>query len=170
MTRKELEGIVTRFMDSFTTMTLVCSLDDRPWAAAVYYARQGLDLIFFSSSNSRHSMIFAHNGRAAAAIHGDYKGWKEIKGLQMEGTVAPITGTVAKARALTAYLKRYPFAKEFFTVPAAISPGVALKITNLGLYIFRPENIRYLDNEPGFGTRWKLEIVDGKPVGEPVLD
>jgi len=170
MTRKELEGIVTRFMDSFTTMTLACCLNDQPWAAAVYYARQGFDLIFFSSSNSRHSTIFARNGRAAAAIHGDYKGWKEIKGLQMEGTVEPITGPSATARAITDYLKRYPFAKEFFAVPTALSRDVLFKMTKIGLYRFRPANIRFLDNEPGFGTRWKLEMMDGKPVGEPVLD
>jgi uncharacterized protein len=169
MTRQELERIVTEFMDSFTTMTLACSLNDKPWAAAVYYARQGFDLVFFSSPDSLHSRNFSQNARAAAAIHGDYRGWKEIKGLQMEGTVGPFAGTAAKARALATYLKRYPFTKDFFVDPGAISPGVALKMAKMALYRFRPDNIRFLNNEAGFGTRWKLELKNGKPIGDAVL-
>jgi len=169
MTRQELERIVTEFMDSLTTITLACSLEDRPWAAAVYYARQGFDLVFFSSSDSLHSRNLSRNPRAAAAIHGDYRGWKEIKGLQMEGTVEPISGAAATARALATYLKCYPFAKEFFADPGSISPRVALKMRKMALYRFRPDNIRYLNNEAGFGTRWKLELKGGKPFGDAVL-
>jgi uncharacterized protein YhbP (UPF0306 family) len=169
MNRQELERIVTEFMDSFTTMTLACSVDDKPWAAAVYYARQGFDLVFFSSPDSLHSRNFSRNPSAAAAIHGDYRGWKEIKGLQLEGSVEPLTGATAKARALATYLKRYPFAKEFFVYPAAISPGVVLKMARMVLYRFRPDNILFMSNEAAFGTRWKLKLRKGKPVGEAVL-
>jgi len=170
MTREELERIAVKFMDSFTTMTLACSLEDRPWGAAVYYARKGLDLVFFSSPQSRHSRIFSKNPLAAAAIHGDYKGWKEIKGLQMEGRVERIEGVRARAGAVATYLKRYPFAKEFISSPGAVSTGVALKAAGIDLYVFRPDRIRYMDNEAGFGTRWKLEIENGKAVGDVVLD
>jgi hypothetical protein len=32
-------------------------------------------------------------------------------------------------------------------------------------FTFRPDAILYLDNEAGFGTRWKLEVEGGKTCG-----
>jgi uncharacterized protein YhbP (UPF0306 family) len=169
MTREELERIVIEFMNSFTTMNLACSEGEKPWGAAVFYAREGFDLIFFSSPSSRHSTAFSEKPEAAATIHGDYKGWKEIKGLQMEGTVERVKGVRAQARALTAYLKRYPFAREFLSDPSALSASLARKMAKVALYRFRPTTILYVDNEEGFGTRWKLEIENGKAVGDADL-
>jgi uncharacterized protein YhbP (UPF0306 family) len=169
MTLEELEDIVTRYMDSCNAMTLACSIDDKPWAAAVYYARQGLDLIFFSSPSSRHSVIFSQNTRAAATINGGSQGWKDIKGLQMEGHIHAVTTAKSKARAISTYLKRHPFVSEFLSDPLSISAKVAKKMSKVELYFFRPDAILYLDNEAGFGTRWKLEVEGGKasgPAGE----
>ena len=55
---RRLERIVIRYMDSFTTMTLACCAEERPWAADVFYARQRLDLIFFSSPTSHIALLF----------------------------------------------------------------------------------------------------------------
>jgi uncharacterized protein len=168
MTRRDLERTVAEFMDSHTTMTLACCSGSSPWAAAVYYARHGLDLVFFSSPASRHSTVLAENPRAAAAIHGDYEGWQEIKGLQMEGSVEQIKGATAKAVAMTTYLVRYPFAKDLLFRPGMVSARVARKMAKVVLYKFRPDSIVYMDNEAEFGTRWKLEIKDGRAVADPV--
>jgi len=170
MTREELERKTVEFMDSCTTMTLACSLEDTPWAAAVYYARQGLDLIFFSSPRSRHATVLASNPTAAATVHGEYARWQDNRGLQLEGTVRPIRGAMALARATATYLKRHPFVKEFLTSPAAISAETAGKMSRVGLYLFRTRSVRYLDNSAGFGTRWKMEVKDGKAVGDVVLE
>ncbi len=170
MTREELETVVIQHMDSITTMTLAGCIDEKPWAAAVYYARRAFDLIFFSSPSSRHSMIFARNPRAAATIHGDYKGWQEIKGLQMEGEVKLISGATARAKALATYLKRYPFVREFFSGSFAVSLSVAKKVAGVELYHFRPEYILYMDNSYGFGNRWKMEVRNGQIVGDPVKE
>ena len=169
MTREELERMVIEYMDSFTTMTLACASAGQPWAAAVFYAREGLDLIFFSSRMSRHSKAFSEKPEAAAAIHGDYRGWKEIKGLQMEGRVEPISGKSARVRALAVFLKRYPFVSEFFSSPLSVGATVAGKMSKMELYLFRPERILYINNEAGFGTRWRLEVREGQSVGEPAL-
>ncbi len=168
MTQDELERIVIRYMDSFTTMTIACCAEGRPWTADVFYARQRLDLIFFSSPTSRHCTAFSENPAAAATIHGDYRGWKEIKGLQMEGQVERIAGAAARARGLAIYLKRYPFVGEFFSKDA-LSSQVAKKVSGVNLYSFRPFYILYTDNETGFGTRWKLQVHKGRAVGEPIL-
>jgi uncharacterized protein len=170
MTREEFEKVAIELMDSVTTVTLACCVDDQPWAADVYFARQGFDLIFFSSPRSRHSKVLASNARAAATIHGEYEKWQQIKGLQLEGNVQPVTGAVALGRATTTYLKRYPFVRDFLSNPASISKEAIAKISKVALYVFRPAIVRYVDNSVGFGTRWRLEIENGKPVGEPVLD
>jgi uncharacterized protein YhbP (UPF0306 family) len=162
MTNQDLENTVLRFMDTYTTMSLACCAEGRPWVAAVYYARDGFDLIFFSSPQSRHATFLAENPKAAATIHGDYKGWKEIKGLQLEGLVEPITGVTAKARALTTYLLRYPFVKDFISRPGLIADGLAGKMAKIALYVFRPDYVFFVDNEIGFGKRQKLEIRNGK--------
>ncbi|MBI4964089.1 MAG: pyridoxamine 5'-phosphate oxidase family protein [Desulfomonile tiedjei] len=169
MNRQELEQIVTGYMDSYTTMTLACTSEGQPWAAAVFYARDGLDLIFFSSRTSRHSKAISEKPTAAATIHGDYRGWKEIKGLQMNGRVEPVSGRSARGRALSLYLKRYPFVSEFFSSPLSVGVSVAKKMSKIELYLFRPERILYVNNEAGFGTRWQLEVREGQSVGEPTL-
>lgn len=169
MNREELERLVEEFLDANTTVTLAGSLADTPWAAAVYYARQGFDLIFFSSTRSRHATIFEQNPRAAGAVHGCYTSWREIKGLQMEGIVERITGVRARAQALATYLRRYPFAAEFLIDPKVLSPRIAEKMARVTLYVFRPEAILHMDNSTGFGTRWKLAIEGGKAVGDVIL-
>lgn len=170
MTREELEKTVVEFMDSNTTMTLSCSLDDWPWAAAVYYARRSFALIFFSSPQSRHSQVFSRNPRAAGTIHGEYSRWEDIKGLQIEGTIEPISSALDVARATTIYLKKYPFVGQFFSDPGAISTTLTSKVGRVALYVLRCQCIRYVNNREGLGSRWKLEIKDGRPVGDPVKD
>ncbi len=169
MTREELESIVKDYMDSLTTMTLACCSEEKPWASAVFYARREFDLYFFSSREAHHSRSFARNQRAAAAIHGDYRTWKEIKGLQMEGRVERVKGVADRAKATAIYLKRYPFAKEFLTDPGGISPKVVKKMAKICLHVFRPDLIRYVNNEAGFGTRWELSIREGQVTGDPVM-
>jgi len=163
MTREELENTVRQFMDCFTTMTLACSREGKPWAAAVYYARQGFDLIFFSSPRSIHSTVFSENPEAAAEIHGDYQRWQEIKGLQMEGRVERITAIPDLARAVALYLRRFPFVRDLLSDPGSFSYQAASQMARVALYRFRPHRILYLDNEGGFGNRSTLEIEDGAP-------
>jgi uncharacterized protein YhbP (UPF0306 family) len=111
MTLEELEKIVTDYMDSFNTMTLSCPNGAEPWSAPVYYSRQGFDLIFFSSSKSLHSETLELNPRAAVSIFGQYDRWQDIKGLQISG----LKNVASLGIATRTYLKRYPFAADFFS-------------------------------------------------------
>jgi uncharacterized protein YhbP (UPF0306 family) len=168
MNKDDLEKIVISFMDSSTTMTLACSLDDEPWSVPVYYARRAFDLIFFSSKESLHSQIFSKNARAAASIPGDCKRWQDIKGLQMNGTVRLLTKLSDITRAASAYFKRHPFARDFFSNSKLISTELSKK-TKVALYVFGIKSIHYLDNSYGFGTRWKIDIQDGRVIGLPIF-
>ena len=168
MNKDELEKIVISFMDSSTTMTLACSLDDEPWSVPVYYARRAFDLIFFSSRESLHSQIFSQSTRAAASIFGDCNKWQDIKGLQMNGTVRLLTKLSDITRAASAYFKRHPFARDFF-FEFNVDLTELSKKTKVALYVFGIKSIHYLDNSYGFGTRWKIAIQDGRVIGLPIF-
>lgn len=170
MTLDEFHEAATVFMDSHTTMTLATSVDGEPWAAAVFYARRGYELVFFSSPGSRHSRAIAESEKVAAAIHGDYSNWRDIKGLQMEGTARKLDGPIEVAKATATYLRRYPFVSQFLKAPETISEQVIGKMSDVSLYVFQPESIRYLDNSAGFGVRWSIRLESGRPCGEPVRD
>lgn len=168
MTKSELEKIVIEFMDSSTTMVLGCSLDDEPWSVPVYYVRRAFDLIFFSSKQSLHSQIFGKNPRASASICGQYEKWQDIKGLQMSGTVQALTKLSAITLAASAYFRRYPFARDFFSKSGLLTTEFS-KRTKVALYVFSIKSIRYLDNSYGFGNRWKIDVQDGSLIGSPIL-
>lgn len=167
MTLEELEKIVFEYMDSFNTMTLSCIHGDEPWSAPVYYARQGFDLIFFSSSRSLHSEALALNPRAAVSIYGQYDRWQDIKGLQISGQVTALKNLASMGSATRTYLKRYPFAADFFSNKGFILDVLARR-TRIMLYAFKSETIFYLDNSKEFGVRWKIDVNDGRATGIPI--
>jgi uncharacterized protein YhbP (UPF0306 family) len=88
------------------------------------------------------------NPACAATIHSLVKSWREIRGLQIEGEVYSPEGAVAKARALAAYLAKYPFARDLISHPAQTAGAFA----NVTLQVLRPSRLRYLDNAVGIGA------------------
>ena len=64
-------------------LTLATAGPEGPWAAAVFYAHDGLTLYFLSSPNSRHSLNIADGAEVAATIQRDYDDWPGIHGLQL---------------------------------------------------------------------------------------
>jgi uncharacterized protein YhbP (UPF0306 family) len=155
-----------RLFDEVAVMTLATCVDAAPWATDVYFASDGFDLVFLSSPRSRHSRNLAVNPACAATIHPPATSWREIRGLQIEGEVQAPEGAVAKARALAAYLKKFPFARDLIAHPAQTAGAFA----NATLQVLRPSRLRYLDNAVGIGTRWSLRLVDGQAVGPPELE
>jgi len=138
-------------------MTLATCSDGAPWAAAVYFAPDGLDLIFYSSASSRHCRDLALNPACAAEAHPDAASWREIRGIQMEGTAIPVSGSAGKARALACYLAKFPFAKELMRSPREMGKLAAGAVP----YRFRPWLIRYQDNSLGFAARFSMAVENG---------
>ncbi|MCU0726385.1 MAG: pyridoxamine 5'-phosphate oxidase family protein [Planctomycetes bacterium] len=138
---------VRRFVDTIRTMTLACADADGPWAADVCFARVGAGFCFLSSPDSRHARAYAADPRAAATIHGDFARWEEIRGVQIAGRVGEVTGAGAKARAMAAYFRKFPFARGLVEGAAAVLAG------RFRLYRLDPEKILLVDNQSGFGAR-----------------
>ncbi len=106
----QLRRDILEYLETHNVMTIAsCSGDkDVPWAAAVFYASDGLDLYFFSNPRSRHGVNMAANAEVSAAIHEDYSNWREIRGIQLEGRAERLRGLKMQARFWKVYTKKSP--------------------------------------------------------------
>ena len=52
-------------------------------------------------------------------IQEDYKDWRQIKGMQLEGQVTLVDSVLEKAKALAVYARKYPDVIKLFTDPSS---------------------------------------------------
>jgi uncharacterized protein YhbP (UPF0306 family) len=159
MSSEDLKRQILDYLQNHNTMTLATSAGDVPWAATVFYASDDLRLYFFSAPDSRHCQNLSANARVALTVQEDYKDWREIKGIQLEGKVVLVDGVVEKAKAMVIYARKYPEVIKLFSDPAS---GVFYKaFLKVKFYCVVPEKLFFIDNEQGFGKRQEL-VVDGQ--------
>jgi uncharacterized protein len=150
---------IVDYLQDHNTMTLATSAGNVPWAATVFYASDDLRIYFFSAPDSRHCQNLSANSRVAVTIQEDYKDWREIKGIQLEGKVVLVDGVLEKAKAMTIYARKYPEVIKLFSDPAS---GVFYKaFLKVKFYCVVPEKLFFIDNEQGFGKRQEL-VLDGQ--------
>jgi uncharacterized protein YhbP (UPF0306 family) len=153
---ENLKRQILDYLQNHNTMTLATSGGDVPWAATVFYASDDLRLYFFSAPDSRHCQNLLANARVAVTVQEDYKDWREIKGIQLEGKVTLVDGLLEKAKAMTIYARKYPEVVKLFSDPAS---GVFYKaFLKVKFYCVVPERLFFIDNEQGFGKRQELVI------------
>jgi uncharacterized protein YhbP (UPF0306 family) len=151
--QEELRAAVMAYLAERHSLTLATNGPGGPWAAGLYFASSGLTLYFLSDPASRHCHDIAANPRVAAAIHEDYKDWREIRGIQLEGTAEPVTGAADRARAWELYLAKFPFVRQFRVGDALEIMGRAVRSQ---FYRVVPSRVFYLDNRKGFSHRDEL--------------
>ena len=147
---------VAAFLREHHVMTLATQGEAGIWAAAVFFAADGLDLVFLSSPKSRHAEDLARDARVAVTIQRDYADWPQITGIQAEGVVEALDGP-ARDRARTLYGERFPVVGRAAGVPAAIAEALA----RVRWYRFRPRRLYLIDNRLGFGHRDELDCGAG---------
>lgn len=151
-----LKQQVLDYLKGHNTMTLATSANDVPWAATVFFASDDLKLYFFSVPESRHCQNLAASQRVAVTIQEDYKDWRKIKGIQLEGRVELVDGVLEKAKAMAVYAIKFPDVIKLFTDP---SSGVFHQaFQKVKFYCVVPEKLFFIDNEQGFGKRQELLI------------
>ena len=155
----ELKQQILSYMESHNTMTLGTCQGDVPWAATVFYASDDLKLYFFSAADSRHCQNLAANPRVAVTIQEDYRDWRKIKGIQLEGSVVRVDSLIEKGKALAVYARKYPEVMKVFTNPA--SGALYQAFLNVKFFCVAPERVFYIDNEQGFGKRQELVVEEG---------
>lgn len=123
-----------------------------PWAAPVFYALDGEDLLFVSSPRARHSAALAEGSRCAGAVHAPAAAWQQIAGVQLAGSVRQLEGEEAEtARAV--YTRRFPFVAEG-------DPALVAALARSAWYRLRIDEAVRVDNTRGLGQRerWQRGI------------
>src|SRR6266496_5098667 len=153
---KELKQQFLDYLQSHNTMTLATCAGDVPWAATVFFSSDDLRLYVFSAPDSRHCQNLSANSKVAVTIQEDYKDWRKIKGIQLEGRVVLVDGVIEKAKAMTIYARKYPDVIKLFTDPAS---GAFYKaFLKVKFYCVVPETLFYIYKEQGFGKRRELVL------------
>jgi uncharacterized protein YhbP (UPF0306 family) len=128
--------------------------DGSPQAANLYYVATGdLILYFISIPGSRHAENIARDPRVAATVHADPTGWRDIRGLQLEGTAGRVTGG-QRTEAWAHYTAKFPF------VLADVALARALR--KVSLYCITPQWLRWIDNAAGLGHNQEWALIDGE--------
>ena len=151
-----LKQQILDYLHSHNTMTLATCSGDVPWAATVFYASDEFELYFFSSPDSRHGQNLAANARVAVTVQEDYKDWRTIKGIQLEGKAVRVDGVIEKAKAMGIYARKYADVIRLFTDPAS---GAFYKaFLKVKFYRVDPERLFFIDNQQGFGKRQEFDL------------
>lgn len=132
-------------------MTLATAGPEGPWAAAVFYAGDDFRLCFLSSPKTRHGRNLAADPRVAATVQEDYRDWRQIRGLQIEGAVEVLEGAERDA-ARACYAAKFPFLRDLAGLPAAI----ATALERVRWYRLRPAAVHFIDNTVAFGQRERI--------------
>ena len=155
---QDLNSLAEALIRDQTTMTLATAREDVAWAAPVYYAYFKSCFYFFSDPTSRHIQESLASDQASSAIHAAASTWQEIRGIQMSGRVSHVPMGLGAIEAVRAYLKKYPFTKDFFSKDEDLDLGAFSKRFKVKLYRFEPGLIYYLDNGVRFGFRERVTL------------
>jgi uncharacterized protein YhbP (UPF0306 family) len=156
--QEDLRKMAEDLVREQNTMTLSTAVKDVAWAAPVYYANLAFTFYFFSDPRSRHIQEALASRQAAAAIFHQSSTWKEIRGIQMSGALHPLSLGLESVRALRAYLKKFPFAQEFFSSGQKVDLEGFAKRFRVRLFRFQPELLYYMDNRIRFSFRERIEL------------
>ena len=157
-TEEELTVLAGRLAAEQTTMTLATTSGDAAWAAPVYYVFFKSSFYFLSAPDSRHIKEALENDRVSSAVHASGASWQEIRGLQMSGNLHPVEGRLEAFQILRAYLKRFPFTKDFFKKNASMDLESFWERFGVKLYRFKPALVYYLDNRIRFAFREEVTL------------
>jgi uncharacterized protein len=150
MSDRRVEAL--NYLENHQVMTLATNGSQGPWAAAVFYVNDGFTLTFLSSSQSRHGADLEVDPSCAAAIHEDYRDWREIKGVQLEGRVRMLSGA-RKVGAIARYGAKFPVVQ-----PGQAPAMIRAALDKVAWYELVPERCFFVDNSQGFGHRDEVPL------------
>jgi len=109
--------------------------EDTPSSCSLFYLfiEDEMCFIFASDEATEHIKNIKQNPRVSASIHNETTKVKEIKGLQIRGTVC-----IAEAKYEELYVIKYPYAKE---------------VKNKTMWKLSATALKYTDNSVGFAEK-----------------
>lgn len=169
--KEDLDGHsrVLDYLQRHSTLTLATWGNDSPWAADVFYANDRFVFYFLSDPKSRHCRNIAASPSVALTVHGEYKGWREIRGVQAEGVAQPVEDDGEDRAAWELYLAKFPFVRELY--PLGLSSvgevssraeraldEMARRLGSVRMYRITVTRLYYMDNATGFGNRQEIAL------------
>lgn len=148
---------IEAFLDGCHVMSLASvAPDGTPHAASLFYARDGLSLVWTSATATRHSGHVEAGTRVGATVAPDYDDFRAIRGVQLWGSARRLRDETEVARARDLMRQRYPFLGQLAAAPLALQAAIG----KAGYYRLEPERITLIDNTRGFGHKDTLRVRD----------
>jgi uncharacterized protein YhbP (UPF0306 family) len=151
-TAKQMKMIAVLLRQETTLALATADELGQPCVAPLFYlSDDDLRLYWLSSPSSMHSRNLERAPQASATVYRHAETWKEIRGVQMRGSVAVITDSQRRKALIKLYCEKFQLGSIF-----------RLAIGRSRLYAFRPAFCRYLDNSKRFGYTFEVAIDAGE--------
>ncbi len=151
----ELGQQIGAFLSAHHVMSLATLGPSGPHATSLFYACDGLALLWVSDPDTQHSREIEADPRVAATVAPDYSDFAVIRGVQIAGSARRIVATVERMRHLAQLEVRYAFLRQLATAPSKLREAYA----RTAVYRLQPKRIVLIDNSKGFGHKETLELL-----------
>ncbi len=149
----DLAGRVAIFLDAHHVMSLATCGPSGPHAANLFYARDGLSLLWVSDRRSSHSTNIGTNPQVSVTIAPDYSDFDKIRGLQMFGVAHRISNAAEQNSVRALLEKRYPALRRL-----SDRPMIKQAYSSAQAYRLVPTRIVMIDNRRGFAHQGTLDL------------
>ncbi|MDR1583707.1 MAG: pyridoxamine 5'-phosphate oxidase family protein [Prevotellaceae bacterium] len=132
------ESYVIEFIKKHHVLTLATCLDSIPYCSNMFYTllEKEFCLVFTSGKETRHIIETLQNPVVAGSIVLETETVGKIQGLQFCGKMMEVSGKL-KTKAITAYLKRFPYAV----------------LSGTPVWVVEITYTKFTDNRLGFGKK-----------------
>ncbi len=143
----EVRGRMIAYLAAHNTLTLATEKDGKPSACSLFYVNENLNLYFVSDPKTQHAENIEYQSNVSATIHEDYRDWRVIQGIQLEGECGLIKNPIESAKALALYANKFPFVAQ-----------LAAAMAKVKFYKIKPHWVRFVDNTRGFGFKEEIQL------------
>jgi uncharacterized protein YhbP (UPF0306 family) len=145
---------ISSFLAAHHVMSLATIGSSGPHATSLFYACDGLALVWVSEPDTQHSLEIEADPRVAATVAPDYSDFAVIRGVQITGAARRIVAADERMRQLAKLEARYSFLGQLAAGPLQLRQAYA----RTAVYRLQPARIVLIDNTKGFGHKETLEI------------
>jgi uncharacterized protein len=149
----DLAERIVKFLDTHHVMSLATCGPHGPHAVNLFYARDGLSVLWVSDCQSAHSANIGTNPQVSATIAPDYRDFDEICGIQIFGDAHHLDGAAAPHTARALLAARYPILQQL-----SGNPTLERAYLHAEPYQLVPNRIVMIDNRLGFAHKETLDL------------
>ncbi len=156
MTNINLGQEIRSFLAEHHVMSLATFGATGAHAANLFYACDGLALVWVSEPDTQHSREIEADSRVAATVAPDYSDFAAIRGVQIAGVARRVMAADERLRHIALLEARYAFLRQLAAGPLKLREAFA----RTAVYRLQPARIVLIDNTKGFGHKETLEVTE----------